>query len=142
LTAVSNDKLDAINTVFSSSNTAWSGGTHAAELELGTNLARAVVAHRMLMCKGRDLTDEEAEAEGRTLNSIFQSLSGSGQTFLKAMCDASKSKVQAQIQRKEDGTPITDAKGEPIPTGKQEMVHEISIKYREGAENFLVVLTL
>jgi hypothetical protein len=140
LMEVSNTRVDGINVCFSSSRTAYEPAEHTCELELGTSLARAIVLHRMTLCKGKDLTDDEAEAEGRALNSIFCSYSGTGKPFLFARCDASKSRVQPAVQRDDEGNPILDENGEEIPTGRKEMVHEITIEYREGAENFVTIL--
>ncbi len=141
LCEVSNARLDDINVVFSSSRTMFAGAEHAAEVELATNLVRAIVMLQVLMAKGTDLTDENAEAVGRDLNSVLAGLSSRTDLklpFLHAGCNTTKCRVADQVQRKANGEPILDSQGNPVLTGKKEIVLPVSVTVREGAENFAI----
>jgi hypothetical protein len=141
LCEVSNARLDDINVVFSSSRTMFAGAVHPVEVELGTNLVRGIVMHQVLMAKGTDLTDENAQAIGRDLNSVLAGLSSRTDLslpFLHAGCDTTKCRVVDQVQRKDNGEPIVDGQGNPVLTGKKEIVLPVTVTLREGVENFAI----
>ncbi len=141
LCEVSNARLDDINVVFSSSRTMFAGSAHTAEVELGTSLVRSIVMHQVLMAKGTDLSDENAQAIGRDLNSVLAGLSSRTDLslpFLQAGCDTTKCRVEDQVQRKNNGEPILDGQGNPVLTGKKEIVLPVTVTLREGAENFAI----
>jgi len=141
LMEIANRAMDDINVVFSSSRTMFSGAEHAAEVELGTNIVRLLVIHQLLMAKGTPLTNENAQQIGRDLNSVLQGLASKTDMklpLLAAGCDSTQCIVADQIQRKDNGEPIVDAKGQPVLTGKKELVFNVKVELREGAENFTV----
>ncbi|MBK9386638.1 MAG: hypothetical protein IPN34_17635 [Planctomycetes bacterium] len=141
LCEVSNRRLDDINVVFSSSRTMYAGAEHPLEVELGTNLARAIVMHQVLMAKGTELTDENAQAIGRDLNSVLAGLSSRTDLslpFQHAGCDTTKCRVADQVKRKLNGEPILDAQGNPVLTGKKEIFLPVTVTLREGVENFAI----
>jgi hypothetical protein len=141
LCEVSNARMDDINVVFSSSRTMFAGAAHPVEVELGTNLVRAIVMHQVLMAQGTPLTDDNAQAIGRDLNSVLSGLSSRTDLslpFLEASCDTTKCRVVDQVQRKENGEPVLDSQGNPVLTGKKEFALPVTVKLREGVENFAI----
>jgi hypothetical protein len=134
---------DDVTTHFNSACTAYANNRYPFTLRLGENWLQKLVTHHLLQNVGAPNTNEAAQEIGQSLSyklSGFSDASSESKPFLQAWVDYESSCCKRDEAVGPDGKPMKDADGGPIYVGPLKQVHQIKVKYREGIEDFHVIV--
>ena len=124
----------------SASSTHADGPPKPYTLKIGDHFLQKVITHHLLMNRGGQTSDGEAQNVGRSLNAKLARLAGinNNNIFEKAWVEWESSRCEDEIVVDGDGNPVMDANGVPEKTGKKVQVHRVHVEYKQGVEDFEV----